>query len=144
MANNNSGCFVPFMKLVILLLFIGGVIFMIGREFLVHDYTKVVQNYKLDNDTGMTYKDMFDLIFIDGRWEQREREYSDYPDVIYTGKHKDENGETHNIYCEFGCKNDLTGFIVDFQGLSIDGEPHAGQDGAAYIRTWYLQAIGLY
>lgn len=142
MANNNRGCFVPFMKFVILLLFIGGVIFMIGREFFVHDYIKVVQKTEMGDISGANWKDGLDQLFTDGKWEQQKSEYSDYPRVIYTGKIKDQNGKTHEARYVFDCRNDLTGFQVQLSALYLDGNLVNGNDSADYFINWYKQIIG--
>ena len=149
MANNNSGCgclsggcFVVFMKFVILLLFIGGFIFMIGREFFVHDYIKVVQKAEMGEASGTNWKDGLNQLFTDGKWEQQKSEYSDYPRVIYTGKINDQNGKAHEARYVFDCSNDITGFQVQLSALYLDGNLVSGIDGADCFIDWYGQIVG--
>ena len=134
---NNDGCFVGSMKSIILLLFIGAFVLLIGREVFTKDFVKVAQKspipefYKQDID--ISYKEAFDKIFKDGEWEQKKKQGGQsYQHVIYTGKYVDSAG-SHPVEYELSFSDDLSGFLAHVYSCKIDGEEHDSSIGLGII-----------
>lgn len=124
---NNDGCFVGSMKSIILLLFIGAFVLLIGREVFTKDYVKVAQKSQIPEfyqiqGVDITYKEAFEKVFTNGEWKQEKKQKDQtYPHVIYTGKYKDSKG-TYPVEYELSFSNSLSGFSANIYNCKIGGE----------------------